>query len=335
MHTIKEVARRSRVSVGTVSNVLSGTVPVSKRLKDRVLDAIQQLDYHPDHVARSLKIRQTRTFGLVGNIADSLFPQVMRGAQEAASSANYILITFNSDDRPEREQQALDALRSRRADGVLLMPSGETDRGRIRSIQEGGTPVVCLGRELADLDRVVVNHFSGARQCVRHLASHGYGRIGLLNSSLKESAVRDREAGYRQGLADAGLACKEELVAAAGPSREESLDAARRMLRGTGPPVAVVAGNMILAIALLQAAREMALRCPEEAALTILDDALFSEALTPALTAVEQPAYEMGRRGVELLLRRMQEPEGRCIRLVLEPILRVRESCGSAVAVGA
>src|SRR5215469_10385257 len=149
MPTIKEVARKARVSVGTVSNVISGTVPVSRKLKERVLETIKQLDDHPDHVARSLKIRQTRTLGLViSDITDPLFPQVMRGAEDAAWDANYTLITFNSDGQQRREQQVLDALRSRRVDGILLAATSATDAASIRAIQDSGTPVVCLDREI-------------------------------------------------------------------------------------------------------------------------------------------------------------------------------------------
>src|SRR3974390_162687 len=122
MATIKEVARRAHVSVGTVSNVLSGAVPVSDRLKERVLQIIRELDYHPNHVARSLKIRQTKMLGMVvSDITNAFFPQVVRGAEDAAWKHSYMMITFNSDDQLEREKQVLSALRARRVDGILLV----------------------------------------------------------------------------------------------------------------------------------------------------------------------------------------------------------------------
>ena len=332
MPTIKEVAQKAHVSVGTVSNVISGTVPVSKKLKDRVLDIVQQLDYRPDHVARSLKLRQTRTVGLViSDITDPFFPQVMRGAEDVAWSANYILITFNSDDQPQREQLVLDALRSRRVDGILLVAATGTDPARIRAIQDSGTPVVCLDRDLsgAGLDCVVVNNFRAARQCVRHLISQGHCKIGLLNGNPTVTVARDRYLGYRQGLDDAGLACDERLVVTAGAGCDEALAAARRMLVAAGRPSVVIAGGMTLGIGLMRAAREMGLRCPDDLAITIFDDPAFSEAITPRLTAIAQPSYEIGRKGMELLLERMQDPHRRRRKLVLETILRVRESCGA------
>jgi LacI family transcriptional regulator len=332
MATIKEVARRARVSVGTVSNVISGTVPVSKRLKDRVLDVIRQLDYHPDHVARSLKVRQTRTIGLViSDMTDPFFPHVMRGAEDAAWSANYILITLNSDDQPEREQQSLDALRSRRVDGILLAGTSSADPGRIRAIQSSGTPIVCLDREIAGdgVDCVVVNNFQAAQQCILHLAANGHRRIALLNSDLAVSPASDRLAGYRQGLQDAGLSYDDGLVATSGPRPEDALNAARQLLARCPRPFAAIAGSVILGVALLRGIREMRLRCPEDVALTIFDDPVFSEAVSPSLTTVAQPSYELGRQGIELLLRRMQEPQRPRTKLVLETTLRVRESSAS------
>ncbi|HUA84593.1 MAG TPA: LacI family DNA-binding transcriptional regulator [Bryobacteraceae bacterium] len=340
MPTIKEVAHRARVSVGTVSNVISGSVPVSKRLKDRVLEVIKQLDYHPDHVARSLKIRQTRTIGLViSDMTDPFFPQVMRGAEDAAWGANYILITLNSDDQPEREQQGLDALRSRRVDGILLAGAMSADPARIRAIQSSGTPIVCLDREIAGagVDCVVVNNFHGAQQCTLHLAGNGHRQIafldsGVLDSDLALSPASERLAGYRQGLQDAGLAHDQSLEITAGSRPEDALYAVRKLLATCPRPFAAIAGSIRLGVALLRGIRETGLRCPQDVALAIFDDPVFSEAVDPPLTAIAQPAYELGRKGVELLLRRMQEPQCPPTKLVLETTLRIRESTAALLA---
>ena len=122
MATIKEVARHAKVSVGTVSNVLAGSPQVNSALRERVQAAIRELDYHPDHVARSLKIRQTKMLGLIiADITNPFFPQIIRGAEDAALAHGYLLVTINTDDRVEREKQALSVLRGRRADGILLV----------------------------------------------------------------------------------------------------------------------------------------------------------------------------------------------------------------------
>src|SRR5579885_2687884 len=172
---MKEVAKKARVSVGTVSNVLSETVPVSKRLRERVLEAVKQLDYHPNQVARSLKIRQTKMIGMVlSDITNPVAPQLIRGAENVAWREKYMLITFNSDDRVEREQQILAALRGRQVDGILISAAGSS-HSHIAAIHESGIPVVCFSREPPGLsmDCVVADNFGGARDCVRHLISLG------------------------------------------------------------------------------------------------------------------------------------------------------------------
>src|SRR5450631_4013364 len=127
MATIKDVAKEARVSVGTVSNVLGGTVPVSPAVRERVLRVIARLDYHPDQFARSLKTGHSHMLGMViSDITNPFFPQLSRGAEDAAIKHDYLLITFNTDDQLEREKRVLSVLRTRRTDGVLLVvaPNG-------------------------------------------------------------------------------------------------------------------------------------------------------------------------------------------------------------------
>ena len=122
MPSIKKVAEVAGVSVGTVSHVITGSVPVSETLRERVQVAIRQLNYHPNHVARSLKTSKTRTLGIiVPDMTISFFPQVIRGAEEAAQKSEYSLIAVNSDDNDKRQKDLLNLLRSQRVEGILLV----------------------------------------------------------------------------------------------------------------------------------------------------------------------------------------------------------------------
>lgn len=122
MATIRDVALRAKVSVGTVSNVLAGLSTVSAALRARVDEAMQELDFHPNHAAQSLRSRRSRTLGMaISDITNPFFPQLVRGAEEAALKHGYLLTTCNTDDKPERERQVLSILRARRVDGILLV----------------------------------------------------------------------------------------------------------------------------------------------------------------------------------------------------------------------
>jgi LacI family transcriptional regulator len=329
MATIKEVARRASVSVGTVSNVLSGAVPVSDALKQRVLDVVRELDYHPNHVARSLKIRQTKMIGMVvSDITNAFFPQVVRGAEDAAWKHNYILITFNSDDQPERERQLLSALRTRRVDGVLLVAaSTDGDLSHISGTVDAGIPVICIDRPIASmpLDSVSVDNAAGARAAVQHLIECGHTRIGMLTGWLNTQVGRDRLEGYRQALHAAGIEDDPALVECGGFRAEAGYRASLELL-GRVRPSAVFTANAMMALGLLQAANELGLRCPEDLAIATFDDPVFSQAMRPGLTCVAQPAYDLGYQGVELLLRRFAEPRRDPENMQLETELRVRQS---------
>jgi LacI family transcriptional regulator len=149
MATFRDVARQAGVSVGTVSNVLSGAALVRTKLRKRIHAAMEKLDYHPNYIARSLKAKNTKTLGMIiSDITNPFFPQVVRDAEDCAFKHSYVLVTFNTDDRIKRERQGLSALRSRRVDGVLLVvaPSPDGDVAHIRNTTESGIPFVCLDR---------------------------------------------------------------------------------------------------------------------------------------------------------------------------------------------
>lgn len=325
MPTIREVALRAGVSVGTVSNVLSGAVPVSKQLKDRVLRVIQELNYQPNHLARSLKIRRTSMIGMViGDITDPATPQMLRGAEDAAWLQNYLLVALNSDRQWERERRIVTALRTHRVDGILLAMSTGPSEDHIRAVHDAGIPIVCLERESSGLglDCVVAGHSDGARDCVKHLASLGHRSIGWIPGADCDAA-RARLEGYRQGLQDAGLDYDDTLVSAV-----------PRQLDRDPLPTAIVAPDVNLAAALLRTLEQRNRRCPEDVALATFGDSWFCEALNPMLTAVAQPSYEMGFRAMEVLIQRIQDPARRRMKIVVETRLHMRESSGSLHSLG-
>lgn len=331
MATIKEVARRARVSVGTVSNVLGDRVPVSSRLRERVLAVVRDLDYHPNHVARSLKMRQTKMLGMViSDITNPFFPQLVRGAEDAAWKHHYMLITFNSDDQLEREKLVLSVLRTRRVDGILLVPAvTEGDHSHVRAAIDSGIPVVGLDRSLRGLplDTVMVDNVAGARECVRHLIARGHRKIGALIGRQDLQTGRDRLQGYKEALAEAGLPLDENLIVVSGFRVDAGYPAAIRLFE-QARPTAVFTANAMIALGLFRAIHELGLRCPDDVAIATFDDPPFSDAIRPHLTAVAQPSYQLGFQGAELLIRRIQEPMRKRTRLLLQTELKIRDSTG-------
>lgn len=336
MATIKEVAQRAHVSVGTVSNVLSGAVPVSEKLKERVMAVVKELDYHPNHVARSLKIRQTKMIGMViTDITNPFFPLLVRGAEDAAWKHHYMLITFNSDDQLEREKQVLTVLRTRRVDGILLVAAtSDGDQPHIAGAIDAGIPIVCLDRKLKGLaaDSVSVDNVGGTRQAVEHLIQAGHRRIGIVTGPMRVQVARDRLVGYKKALEDAAIPYDPALVRDGGFRAEAGFQASLEILDAEPRPTAVFTSNAMMALGLMRAIHQRELRCPEDVAAATFDDPSFAPLVRPPLTSVSQPSYELGFQGAELLIRRLQDPERRRHHVVLDTSLIVRESSGVGAA---
>ncbi len=332
MATIKQVAKRAGVSVGTVSNVVSGVVRVSPVLQERVWAAVRELDFHPNHVARSLKVRQTKMLGMViSDITNPFFPLVVRGAEDAALKHGYLLVTVNTDDRLEREKQVLGVLRTRRMDGILLVVApNRGDFSHIQSIVSAGVPIVCLDRVPPGikLDSVSVDSVKGAQMCVRHLISAGHRRIAILTGSLALQTARDRLAGYKAALAEARIKPDPALMREGDFRADSGYFLGKDVLLDRSRPSAVFASNAMMALGLLRAVEELGLRCPDDLAVATFDDLPFSDVFRPHLTAVAQPAYEIGFVGAELLIRRLRGelPHKKPVSVRLEPELKVRES---------
>src|SRR5436305_1701669 len=197
MATIKEVADLAGVAVGTVSHVITGTVPVSEALRRKVQAAIRELDYHPNYVARSLKTSKTRTLGIiVPDMTIPYFPQVIRGAETAARAQNYSLIAVNSDDNGARQKELLSLLRSQRVDGILLVvAAGPTPLAQISRIISAGIRLVCLDRipDRLAVDSVSVEDVSASELGMEHLLEMGHRRIAIVTGrgDREERPVHD------------------------------------------------------------------------------------------------------------------------------------------------
>ncbi len=331
MATIKDVAKHAGVSVGTVSNVLSESIPVSAALRERVFAAIRKLDYHPNYVARSLKVNRTKTLGMViSDITNPFFPQVVRGAEDTAFKRGYLLITFNTDDKVERERQVLSVLRSRRVDGVLLVVAPGSDIAHIRNTMQAGIPFVCLDRIPPGLsvDSVSVDSVKGTQVCVRHLINRGHRRIAIITGPLTLQTARDRVAGYQAALLEAGIEPEPDLVIEGDFRESGGYRLGKELLLRHNRPTAVFASNGMMALGLVRALEEIGLACPGEVAVASFDDIPLSAVFRPHLTAIAQPAYEIGSKGAELLIDRLQGniTSRKRIALRLEPELRIRES---------
>ncbi len=330
MPSIKKVAEVAGVSVGTVSHVITGSVPVSELLRLKVQAAIRELNYHPNHVARSLKTSKTRTLGIiVPDLTISFFPQVIRGAEAAAHKHNYSLIAVNSDDDGERQKDLLSLLRSQRVEGILLViAAAPTPLNQISRIIDAGIPVVCLDRmpDRVPVDSVSVEDVAAAEMGVRHLIAQGHRRIAIVTGPLALKNERRRLQGYRLALQLGGIAETADLIWQ-GNLRPADLAAMCREKLSADRPDAVFCTNGQSALGALRAFLDCGLRTPEDIAFATFDELTVDDLFTPSITTVVQPAYEIGFKAAEILLKRIEGIEkGEPVTVRLPARLVVRAS---------
>src|ERR1051326_4037885 len=311
MASIKKVAEVAGVSVGTVSHVITGSVNVSEPLRLKVQAAIRKLNYHPNHVARSLKTSKTLTLGIiVPDMTISFFPQVIRGAEMAAREKGYSLIAVNSDDDGERQKELLSLLRSQRVEGILLViAAAPTPLSQLTRILDASIPMVCVDRipDRVPVDSVSVNDTEAAEMGVEHLIRMGARRIALVTGPLTLKNERWRLQGYRKAVQAADIAVDENLIWQGNLRPEDVAGVFRQKLEALSRrPDAVFCTNGPTALGVLRALRALGLETPRDIAFATFDELTVDDLFTPSITTVVQPAYDIGFRAALILLERIE-----------------------------
>ncbi len=329
--TLKDVSRLADVSLTTVSHVVNGTRPVSEKLRARVEAAIRQIGYTPNSLARSLKLSSSRTLGLaIQDIRNPHFTEIVYALEERARERGFTLLLSDFGDDPARESDALRVFVERRVDGLIIAPTSN-GAAALAWLRGRGVPAVQIDR-IADpgFDYVVVSNHAATRRLVTHLCQKGHRRIAMLGGLMGLSTSRERVAGYRRALRDAGLPVDPGLIVVGCSQPESARIATHALLDQAAPPTAIVAGNNLKALGALRALGERNLRVPEDVALVSFDDFPWADLFRPRLTTAAQPCRALGERAVDLLLDRIRDPglAPRHVRLGVE--IRHRESCGCA-----
>jgi DNA-binding LacI/PurR family transcriptional regulator len=333
MPTIKKVAERAGVSVGTVSHVITGSVPVSEPLRLKVEAAVRELNYHPNHVARSLKTSRSRNLGIiVPDITIPFFPQVIRAAEDAARRHGYSLMAVNSGDDGARQTELLSLLRSQRVEGILLVTAaGPAAHNEIARILDAGIPIVFLDRIPGRLraDSVSVENEAAAALGVEHLLAMGNRQIAIVTGPLALKNERQRLLGYRQALERAGIAPDEPLIWEGNLCPEDVAAMCRSRLRDAAlRPDAILSTNGPTALGVLRAFRDCGLATPGDIAFVTFDELTVDDLFMPSITTIVQPAYDIGFQAAELLLNRIESKSAgpKPVTLRLPAALKVRES---------
>jgi DNA-binding LacI/PurR family transcriptional regulator len=326
--TIRDVARKAGVGLGTVSRVLNNSPLVSSTTRQRVLDAIAELQYSPSQIARSFALGRTNTIATIAPFFTR--PSVverLRGIEAALAGSAYNLVVFNVETVTRRDACMHDIPRRDRCDALVIIslaPRAE----EIGFLLQADVPVVLVDTFAPGLPSVLIDDIAGGRLATRCLIELGHRRIGFVGDSLAEMAAfnftssRDRFIGYQRALSEAGLAPCADYERHGIHGRYEARMLARELLQLPAPPTAIFAASDTQAMGVLEAARDMGLNVPAQLSVIGFDDIDVAEYL--GLSTVRQPLFESGARAVEVLLNQLggTPPETQIAILPIELKLR-------------
>lgn len=312
----------------TVSRTINGHPYVSSKTAEKVQAAIRELDYRPNHAARMLTGKLSRSIGLiVPDIVDPFFSMVSHAVQETARDSGYLVWLAVSEEDAVSEAAQVEMMTHHPVDGLLLVPVNSREK-YLKKLALGTLPVVTIDRpiEVATTDTVGVENRAGARMAVDHLIQHGKKRIVCMAANSHLLTIKERVAGYQDSMLNAKLDTANEIPLSSRLSAKEKLS---EMFQSRRPPEAIFTANNVSTIWVLEALREMDIEVGKDVALVGFDDVDFFPLLTPSITAVSQPAADLGRVSARLLLQRIKgEFTASTVRTVLPVTLVIRESCG-------
>lgn len=338
MATIRDIARRAQVSTATVSHVVNGTVNVGPRLRRRVLEAIRELNYVPNAMARSLRTKRTKTVGMiVPSITNPFFPSVVRGVEDVLNREGYTLILGNSDYDLKKEENYYRAFHERRVDGLVLEITATKPPEYLWRHNWEETPVVYIDRHYASLrgDAVLVDNLTGSYEAVCHLLECGHRRIGIITGPFQLLMSGRRLRGYERALKRLGVPVDRQLIREGRFDIQSGYEQANALLNLAPRPTALYVCNGLMAMGALRAVCESGLRCPEEVALMAFDDLDSFELVRPPISAVAQPVYQMGSTAAQMIVDRIAgKLTGPPRRKILKTKLIVRESTRPRSATG-
>ncbi|CAL9410805.1 LacI family DNA-binding transcriptional regulator [Streptomyces collinus] len=325
--TLADVAREVGVSAKTVSRVLNEDGPASAETRQQVLAAVAKLGFQPNLMARNIRVGgPDTTIGLViPDLGNPFFGAVARSIEDTVRERGLTLLMGSSADDPDRERDLTDKFLARRVSVLMVVPSVGADHSHLKAHRTRGLPVVFLDRPGAGLstDSVVSSNRTGAHDGVAHLIAHGHRRIGFVGDlPTKLYTRRERLAGYREALREAGISYDRSLVANAHDQHGASA-VTSQLLGLDDPPTALFAGNNIVALGIVT---ELARSKRKDVAVVTFDDVELAEALEPALTVVAQDAEDIGRAAAATALARLDGDRSRARTITVPTRLIIRGS---------
>jgi DNA-binding LacI/PurR family transcriptional regulator len=331
MTTIYDIAKAVGVTQTTVANALAGRGNVSEATRKRILQCAQEMQYHPNVLARGLAKKKTWTLGfLLPTIANPFYPEIAEEIERIAQEHDYQMLLCNTHYDFALGKQHLARLVSRWVDGIIVMGSSMDATDIIDAFQRGLPTVLCDWQEneaLSAIPQVKGDFYQAGKLAAEHLLALGHRRIAIIVDEPQQTL---RLEGFRAALQAQGLALPPDMVQQGHSMLESGYLAAKKLLTTTSPPGAIFATTDWMALGALEAAREMNLRVPQDLSVLGLDDIVVGAHISPPLTTIAIPKDQLARQATEMLLRQIDGTGDYQSPVLISPILRLRHSTAAA-----
>ncbi|WP_027965340.1 LacI family DNA-binding transcriptional regulator [Halalkalibacillus halophilus] len=303
MTTIRDVAKLASVSVATVSRVLNNSGYVNELTRERVNKVINELNYQPNSIARSLYKKETKTVGfIVPDISNPFFPALIRAAEDYLNEQGFTIILCNSDEDVEKEERYLSMMKQKYVDGVLII----SDYLTAEQVKEAPMPILALDRTVDDdVPTVLVDNYQGGRTATKHLMEMGCERIAHIRGPEHIENANDRYDGYLNIVRDTDW-FDDSYVAQGGYQLNQAKEAATKLLTENPSIDGIFASNDLMALGALKAAERLNFNVPHDVKIIGFDGIEWTKATTPELSTMSQPLYEIGKKAASLLVEIIQ-----------------------------
>ncbi|MBS4206695.1 LacI family DNA-binding transcriptional regulator [Bacillus sp. FJAT-50079] len=330
--TIKDIARIANVSITTVSRVLNNkSEGIGDDTRKKVLSIIQELDYRPNSIARSMITKKTNTIGLIiPDIRNPFFPELVRGAEDVAKQSNYNIFLCNTDGDKASETEYIQLMQEKSVDGIIFTHSYATLSKQIEALaNQHNTPIVLLDRGLDDdqFSGVYIDNEKAGYLATKFLLELNHVKIGCITGPSHIPNSNKRLKGYAKALDEWGIVVNQNVIIQGDYQWEGGYVAAKQLLQKEKVS-AIFAFNDLMAFGVYQAAGELGMRIPDDLSVIGFDNLKYNEFMNPRLTTIDQSTYKMGEAAIQLLLKQIEAEEAfEHQTIYLEPNLIVRESC--------
>ena len=328
--TIHDIARELKVSGSTVSRALQDNPRISQKTKEKIKLAADTMGYRPNTLASNLRNKKSNTIGVVVPLINrDFFSSVISGVEEVAFKAGYTVVISQSNDLANKEIAIVQSMFSNRVDGLIIsIAMQSTNFDHLKMFRKRNIPLVFFDRMVPEIEthKIVIDDFMGGFRVTQHLINQGYQRIGHMAGPLNLMTYSDRKKGYIEALTKNNIPYDETLVITNGLTFNDGVDAVQQLMNLSNPPDAIFCGNDTTALSSIIYLREKGIRVPEDIGIVGFSNEPFSKVVSPSITTIAQPGFEMGQKAAELILNQIENKERVFKTLLMPTELIIRES---------